>query len=417
MSVEILKKRPVRLFEGLGVEMEYMIVDSSSLRVLPVADLLLQDAAGKITNEWPRNGMAWSNELVLHVVEIKTNGPAVHLAELGHAFHAEAAAINDLLEPRNARLMPSAMHPLMDPFNEVKLWPHEYNPIYEAYHRIFNCRGHGWANVQSTHLNLPFYGDDEFEKLHAAVRVLLPLIPALAASSPIADGNIKAFLNYRMEMYRINSLRIPSITGKIVPEPVFSEAAYREQILEPMYRDIALYDPDGILQDEWLNSRGAMSRWDRNTIEIRVMDIQETPFADIAILEWVVALARRLTQQKQCSLTDQKRWTEHDLYDLMMNIIQNGEQAVINNSDYLSLFGIPHQKTTAGELCRHLYEEWMDPAAISNRSKELLQLIFDEGPLARRILKALPKNHTPNQLEVLYRKLCDCLHDGKPLVP
>ena len=36
----------------------------------------------------------------------------------------------------------------------------------------FDCKGHGWSNVQSTHINLPFYDDKEFEKLHAAIRVI-----------------------------------------------------------------------------------------------------------------------------------------------------------------------------------------------------------------------------------------------------
>ncbi|HAL85576.1 MAG TPA: hypothetical protein DCM31_01010, partial [Deferribacteraceae bacterium] len=37
-----------------------------------------------------------------------------------------------------------------------------------------------------------------------------------------------------------------------------------------MYRDIAPYDPECILQEEWLNSRGAIARFDRKAIEIRL---------------------------------------------------------------------------------------------------------------------------------------------------
>ena len=36
-------------------------------------------------------------------------------------------------------------------------------------------------------LNLPFSSDEEFGRLHAAIRLLLPLLPALAASSPLVE--------------------------------------------------------------------------------------------------------------------------------------------------------------------------------------------------------------------------------------
>jgi glutamate---cysteine ligase / carboxylate-amine ligase len=417
MKVGINQTRPLKLFQGYGVEMEYMIVDMETLNVLPITDRVLEKVAGKIVNEVSQDGTAWSNELVLHVIEIKTDGPAQTLAGLGDAFQHQVNEIETILSQFNARLMPGAIHPWMDPYSEVKLWPHEYNPIYESYNRIFDCRGHGWANVQSTHLNLPFYGDDEFKKLHAAVRLILPLIPALAACSPIADGEKKPWLNFRMEAYRTNSLKIPSITGKIVPERVYSEADYREQIFETMYRDIAPYDKDGILQDEWLNSRGAMSRWDRNAIEIRVIDIQEYPQADIAILEWIVNLTKALVAEKFCSIENQMICHEDDLYHILVDVIRDGEKAEIVNKEYLSLFGLSKSKYTSGELCRFIYKELIPDYEFSQESKSVLELIFEEGPLGRRILNALPDQFTKKELFKVYRQLSDCLRNGKAFVP
>ena len=40
------------------------------------------------------------------------------------------------------------------------------------------------------HVNLPFADDAQFARLHAAIRLVLPLLPALAASSPIAEGSV-----------------------------------------------------------------------------------------------------------------------------------------------------------------------------------------------------------------------------------
>ncbi|MFN5529753.1 MAG: glutamate--cysteine ligase, partial [Planctomycetaceae bacterium] len=60
------------LFSVYGVELEYMVVDAESLDVCPVADRLLCDPQGQPTGEVCRDGIDWSNELVAHVVELKT---------------------------------------------------------------------------------------------------------------------------------------------------------------------------------------------------------------------------------------------------------------------------------------------------------------------------------------------------------
>lgn len=417
MSVKIVDKRPIQLFDGYGVEMEYMIVDQNLLDISPASDRILTETDGHIVNEISMGPMAWSNELALHVIEVKTNGPVEGLDGLGSEFQRQIADIETRLGEIGLQLMPGAIHPWMDPFSEVKLWPHEYNPIYEAYNRIFDCRGHGWANLQSTHLNLPFHGDDEFEKLHAALRLILPLIPAMAASSPIADCEIKPFLDYRMEMYRTNSMKIPSITGLIIPEQVFTRNDYRTKIFETMYRDISPHDPEGILRDEWLNSRGAMSRWDRGAIEIRVIDIQEHPGADIAILEWIVNLAKHLVSEGFCSLEDQKSWHERDLYALLLATMKDGEQALITNQDYIRLFGINKETMAAGDLCEHIFRDLQAEYPFSADSANILQLIFEEGPLGRRILNALPNAVKPAQIHAVYEQLCDCLRDGRSFIP
>ena len=62
------------LFQGYGVELEYMIVDAHTLDVRPIADRLIEAEHGAIENEIERGAFAWSNELARHVLEIKTNG-------------------------------------------------------------------------------------------------------------------------------------------------------------------------------------------------------------------------------------------------------------------------------------------------------------------------------------------------------
>ena len=74
-------KKTLRLFEGTGIELEYMIVNRDTLDVLPIADELLKTVVGSYTNDYEKEGICWSNELALHVVELKTCGPVDTLAE------------------------------------------------------------------------------------------------------------------------------------------------------------------------------------------------------------------------------------------------------------------------------------------------------------------------------------------------
>ena len=149
-------KRTLGLFQGFGVELEYMIVSKKDLRVLPITDKLIYDEVGQYISDVEFGDIAWSNELVLHVVELKTQGPVRSVEGLHYKFQEHVQKINQMLEKYDAMLLPTGAHPLMDPDTETQLWPHEHNAVYEAYNRIFDCKGHGWANLQSTHLNLPF---------------------------------------------------------------------------------------------------------------------------------------------------------------------------------------------------------------------------------------------------------------------
>ena len=308
----------LHLFEAIGVEIEYMIVDRRSLDVRPWTDRVLERVAGEITSEVELGELAWSNELVLHVIELKTNGPAASFDGLLPAFERDVDRIGEILAPWGGRLMPTAMHPWMDPLTETRLWPHEHSPIYEAFDRIFGCQGHGWSNLQSLHLNLPFADDEEFARLHAGIRLVLPILPALAASSPVVEGRLNGFLDNRMEFYRNNSAKIPSICGAVIPEPVYSRGDYERLIFAPMYRDVAPHDAAGVLRDEFLNSRGAIARFGRGSIEIRVIDVQECPRADLAIAYAVQGVLRRLAEERWSSLADQRRWPVEPLAKVVL---------------------------------------------------------------------------------------------------
>ena len=414
MSEPSVQRPPefLHLFEGFGVELEYMIVDRETLHVRPIADRLLQAAAGEPASDVERGLLAWSNELVLHVIELKTNGPARTLSGLTELFQQDVRAINRILEPMNARLMPSAMHPWMDPLAETRLWPHEDAGIYNAFNRIFDCRGHGWSNLQSVHLNLPFADEDEFVRLHAAIRLVLPLIPALAASSPFLDGRATGVLDSRLEAYRRNCARIPSVSGHVIPEPVESISEYRARILQPIYDDLAPYDPEGVLRYDWANARGAIARFERQTIEIRVVDIQECPLADLAVLEAIACLVAGFTEGDHALRRRINALAPSRLLVTLLETMRHGENAAIEDRDYLACLGLS-EPTRAADIWARLVARFGGP---SGPEADALNHILAEGTLATRLKRATGEV-SPQSLRRTYRALCECLENGHMLIP
>ena len=63
----------------------------------PAADQLLEAAAGELTDEFLNGDVAWNNELALHVIELKCNGPRPSLAGSVAAFAANVRLANDKL--------------------------------------------------------------------------------------------------------------------------------------------------------------------------------------------------------------------------------------------------------------------------------------------------------------------------------
>jgi len=411
-------------FEAFGIELEYMIVDRATLDVLPIADRLLAAAAGSIVGDFEDGPITWSNELALHVIELKTTDPAPELYRVADQFQNSLERLLRIAEPLGATLLPGGMHPWMDPWRELQLWPHDSAAIYDAFNRIFDCRGHGWANLQSMHINLPFADDQEFGRLHAAIRLVLPLLPGLAASSPIASGSATGWMDYRMEVYRHNADKIPQVAGQIVPEAVFSQAAYHAEIFQPLYRAIAPWDPQAVLQQPFLNARGAIARFERGSIEIRVIDVQECPAADLAIAQLTVEVLRLLVDQVWMSTADQQAIATDCLAQLFRQVLRTGERTVVQDQPLLRALGLGGTPMTVGQIWRHLLETVEARAPVSRFSPQAgdsIRLILQQGPLARRILRECGQDQQlgstsaviePAVLKQVYGRLQNCLANG-----
>ena len=393
------------IFSVLGIEIEYMLVDKDSLNIQPKSDLILTALAGKQVNEVELGDIAISNELVMHVLELKNNGPKPPYSSIAEQFQKTLLALQPVLLKYNLMLLPTGAHPWMNPHKETIRWPYGNHDIYKQFDAIFNCQGHGWSNLQSMHVNLPYSNQEEFCHLHNLIRLILPLLPALAASTPILDGKSTGILDSRLYFYSQNQQRIPSISGDIIPEFIQTEQEYQEKILTPMYQDISPFDPDGLLQHQWLNSRAAIPKFDQKAIEIRIIDSQECVTADIAIARAVLAILKNWYMSSYDYLgkpCDTKR-----LKTLFDKALTTGLSTEVDDNKLLNQWQLPRRTMALREIWSHLIERIS--TELDSDQQVALELILSQGNLSERILRAVGKDFEKNSLKRIYAQLADCL--------
>ena len=390
------------IFSVTGIEIEYMLVDRNTLEILPIADKVLQtlSGTGEIQSEIEFGNIGISNELALHVLELKSLQPVENLVELESELQIIQHKIQDVLaKDFQAMLLPTGAHPWLVPDDNIALWPHGSREIYNAFDRIFNCAGHGWVNLQSAHINLPFSNDAEFAQLHNAIRLLMPIIPALTASTPFIEGMFTGNYDSRLTFYGGNQQKLPMISGQVIPEFISSSLEYHDLILVPIYNAIAPFDPDKILQEEWLNSRGAIARFDRSAIEIRVVDTQESLRQDMACVSAIVSALHYIVKQTEAYL--QTPFELNALCEIYQSCVQHGMGASALPAEYLQQFGVT-KSLTPPQLWQHILEA--SCASLPLQYQNAVNNIIAEGNLAERMVKYYRNNA---QLPQLYHQLAD----------
>lgn len=406
------------LFEVVGIELEYVIVD---------ADLrprcLLEDAFRSLnrrgTSYLERGEVGFSNELAAHVFEIKTLDPRRSLVQAESELVEGLRFFSRVLQDEfDARLLPTGMHPFMAP-GETHLWRRAGRDIYETYARIFPIVDHGWLNVQASHVNLPFGSEEESVALHNAVACLLPYLPALSASSPIYEGRIGPAVDNRLEFYKRNQARIPEITGRVVPEGIASFAEYRRKVFRPIFAALEGVPGGERLRHEWVNSRGAIMRFSRRALEIKVLDVQECVRADIAIAVFIRAVLRHLVRRIQ---DGSLALPPHDLLvDDLNSTIREGSAARVDARHLRSPDLSKRDRTTARSVLGSLLD--VAHSEVAGDERGYLDLVEDRvrrGNLSERILHQVRRRSRRRPsvqrdvIREIYDELIDCLEANRP---
>ncbi|MBA4697153.1 MAG: glutamate--cysteine ligase [Legionella sp.] len=400
------------LFSVFGIEIEYMLVEKDTLNVKPCSDSILEALSKHLNhpcttppNEIDLGNIAISNELVMHVLEFKNPTPHPRNAPLGDYFQEAIQQLQPLLAAQGVCLLPTGAHPWMSPQLETQRWPHGNQDIYDKYHHIFNCQGHGWSNLQSMHLNFPFANDEEFCRLHNAIRIFLPLIPAIAASTPFLEGKKTGIKDSRLHVYGNNQKAIPQIAGDIIPDFICTESDYRERILTPMYRSIAPFDPEGILQYEWLNSRAAIPKFERKSIEIRIVDSQECVAADMAIASLIWSVLKFWVMQTDRYIESPPETAR--LKAVYEENLRSGLESSLEDRTLSEQWGLSPKTRTSREIWAALIEKVSTD--LDHSTQKILEYILSYGNLSERLLNAYKGNTQSNILYQLYHQLSQCL--------
>ena len=392
--------------EVLGPEHEFSIVDEK-LTPLPIVDKVIRDVHGRVVNCASLGACSFGKELQAHVAEFKANRPFVSPVVFEETMQKTVEAILAVLEScYDARLLGSGMHPFLK-LSEAKVWSHRDRGIYAAMSRIFNLNQHGWLNIQSFQLNLPYRNESEAMRLYTALSNILPYLPAIAASSPIYESRKGPFVDNRLHFYMTNQLEVPSLTGSLIPEYVDSFEEYEKTTVRQYSEELArLNAPPSLLDKEWLNSRGAIIRQDRKAIEIRVLDEQESVKSDVALSCFIRAALRGILRD-----TDYPYLAHPALVQNFKQVVRKGLLARVQH---------PNGKT-ASEVCLRLLQTAMSNA--TDEEKRYLPIIkqrISGGNLSNIILRNVAKKAQKTDLHeaifTTYSRLADCLEKNQVCV-
>jgi hypothetical protein len=200
----------------------------------------------------------------------------------------------------------------------------------------------------------------------------------------------------------------------VIPERVYTRRDYESAILRVIAKDVERLDRAGILDPEWVNSRGAIARFGRGSIEIRVIDAQESAASSVAVAAAAVAVVRALVEERWATFDVQRDFHETALEPLFSAAVVEGGSAVVSDERLLSCFGAGPRPCSARELWAHLAAE-LDVRVDGGRAA--LDVILRQGSLSERILRTAGPEPSAGVVHDVYQELANCLRDDRPFSP
>ncbi|MEZ4338042.1 MAG: glutamate-cysteine ligase family protein [Sandaracinaceae bacterium] len=396
----------------MGVEVEYALVDDA-LGIVHGAEEALSALAGRPTSEAELGAIAFSNEFFDHLLELKTLLPLTSLTESEALLAEGVERLARALEGRGAQPMPTSMHPWFDPTAAVR-WSRSGRRVYETYARLFDTATHGWANVHSLQVNLPLGREHEAVAMMNAAALLVPYLPAIAASSPMYAGKLQPAADNRLAFILDHQSRLPESQGVTVPEYVQSLAGYRRDILRPIYKAVDALEGAGAIRHEWLNARGAVFKLSRKSMEVRVIDSQECPKVDMAIAAYVRGALHDLSVdliRGRLALPDHSK-----LVADLDACVRKGSRARVHAPHLVGLDRDADGLASVGEVTARMLARAERRLRRTERPyREIVDDIRQQGTLSERIRARVEGAEDRDEAaRATYLELCECLRHNRP---
>lgn len=363
----------------IGTEHEFSINDQN-FNPQPVSDQIIKKICGRVENEILFGDVKLGKELQKHVLEFIPRRPEHDLAplerQLVHGIQKFTTIFHDTY-----RLLGLGMHPTLT-LDKTSVWDYDEGEYYEAYDRLFNIRQHGWLNIQALQINLSYTGERDMVDLYNHIRVLLPYLVAVTASSPVVEGRLTGNADNRLIFYQENQKETPCICNRIIPGQIEDLSGYHA-MQEEIFSELRARGA-GILCEEWVNSSGIIVRFSRKCLEIKALDEQECIRSDMAVCAFVRALLRC----RQLPVT-----ADHEhLISLLDDAIKNGTEVL--HSDLEQMYACAWEHATGDErvyipVIRDRIENGSLAEQMRNRLEQGDDIVTIMGDMAR----CLQENH------------------------
>lgn len=386
------RKRPPALFDAFGFRVEAAAHDALSLAPLPIAGQLAAQPLPATSRQHPERQDLSIAPAAGHAIAVASTRAARRPANWVRKLNALHAALAPALQGHGAVLLPGP-----SPFAPWSAEDEAPEP-----HRA------------GLRIDLPFAREADFAKLHAAIRLLLPLLPALSAATPIRDGRASGQHSARLRACLDLYDRHPARVGGFIPEAVFDPADHDREVLGPIAQALAGNPSAEQADPQQLNLRAATTAFAPNVLRIHAIDAQENPAADMAVAEFTIAVLRALVAGRWSSTYLQRAWSTDDLMAVMLGTIRDGCRSVIAHRDYLFMLGMMKQERATGtELLKHLFVELY--GELSENARERIGIIIEHGCLAQRLLARMGKRPSAERIRTALAALAEC-RTGAPFV-
>ena len=386
--------------EVLGPEHEFCLVDSE-LKPLPIVEEVINEYYTKLASFLYLPNSAFRKEFPSQIVELKARKPFKSPELLEETMQKAILSFLDFLKKKyDAQLLGTGMHPLLG-LEETSVREHDI--IAQELGKVFPLKRHGWLNIQSFQINLPYSSEQEAVTLYNMLAQLCTYLPAISAASPICEGQLTPYDDFRLVSYKSKSVEFPSVTGDVIPEYISSFSQFEKEVSDVYSRDLTNAGVSVGDFEEYVNQRGLVFKFKRNALEVRVIDEQECIRSDVALSCFVRSAIRGLTASDNDVLPHQVLVNDYN------SIVKDGLGAETLNP--------------LGKDAKHICQYFLNLAykyADENEKRYLwiIQKRINEGNLSKLIRKRVQNRAQKTTLKEaiisIYSKLAECVSKNQP---